>query len=54
MQTKTVEIEVYNKREKVSTTIHVEQLSENVFRTTENELFNCDLTLGTVFETRKK
>lgn len=53
MQTKIMEIEVYNKREKVSTTIHVEQLSDNVFRTTENELFNCDLTLGTEFETRQ-
>jgi len=53
MQTKTVEIEVYNKREKVSTTISVEQLSDNVFRTTENELFISDLTLGTEFETKK-
>lgn len=52
MQTKTVEIEVYDKREKLTTTIQVEQLSDNVFRTTENELFNCRLTLGTEFETR--
>lgn len=52
MQTKTVEIEVYDKREKLITTIQVEQLSDNVFRTTENELFNCRLTLGTEFETR--
>ena len=32
--------------------MHVEQLSDNVFKTTENELFNCSLTLGTEFETR--
>ncbi len=53
MQIKTVEIEVYDKREKLTTTIHVEQLSDNVFRTIENELFNCRLTLGTEFETRQ-
>jgi hypothetical protein len=52
MQTMTVEIEVYDKREKLTTTIQVEQLSDNVFRTTENELFNCRLTIGTEFETR--
>lgn len=53
MQTKTVEIEVYDKREKLTTTIQVEQLSDNIFRTTENEIFNCSLTLGTEFETRQ-
>jgi len=52
MQTKTFEIEVYDKREKITTTIHVERLSDNVFRAIENELFNCSLTLGTEFETR--
>lgn len=52
MQTKTVEIEVYDKREKMSTTMYVEQISDNVYRTTENEIFNCRLTLGTEFETR--
>jgi hypothetical protein len=52
MQTMTVEIEVYDKREKLTTTIQVEQLSDHVFRTTENELFYCRLTLGTEFETR--
>ncbi len=52
MQTKTVEIEVYDKREKLTTTMQVEQLYDNVFRTTENELFNCRLTLGTEFKTR--
>jgi hypothetical protein len=52
MQTKTVKIEIYDKREKLTTSIPVEQLSGNVFRTTENELFNCNLTRGTEFETR--
>ena len=52
MQTKTVEIEVYDKREKLTTTIQVEQLSDNIFRTTENKLFSCSLTFGTEFETR--
>lgn len=53
MQTKKVEIEVYDKRENLTTTIQVEQLSDNIFRTTENEIFNCSLTLGTEFETRQ-
>lgn len=52
MQIKTIEIEIYNKREKLTTTIQVEQLSEHVFRTTENDIFNCRLSLGTEFETR--
>lgn len=52
MQTKTVEIEVYDKREKLTTTIQLEQLSDNIFRITENEIFNCSLILGTEFETR--
>jgi hypothetical protein len=52
MQTMTVEIEVYDEQEKLTTTIQVEQHSDHVFRTTENELFNCRLTLGTEFETR--
>jgi hypothetical protein len=52
MQTKIVEIEVYDKRERLTTTIHVEQLSNHVFKAIENEIFNCNLTLGTEFETR--
>ncbi len=48
----TIEIEVYDKREHLATTVRVEQLSENIFRTVENEFFNCRLTLGTEFETR--
>lgn len=52
MQPKTVEIEVYEKREMLTTTIQVEQLSDNIYRTIENEIFNFRLTLGTEFETR--
>ncbi len=53
MQKKIVEIELYNKRERSTINVNVEQLSENVFRATENEIFNCQLSLGTEFETRQ-
>ena len=52
MQQDPIEIKVYDKREKMTTSIYVEQLSDNLFRTVENEIFNCRLTLGTEFETR--
>lgn len=52
MQPKITEIEIYDRREKMTTTIHVEQISENLFRAIENEVFNCKLTLGAEFETR--
>ena len=52
MQDNPIEIEIYDKRQKMSTTIYVDKVSENVFRAVENELFNCRLTLGTEFETR--
>lgn len=52
MQPEIVEIKVYDKRQKISTNIWVEQLSGNIYKTLENELFfNCRLTLGTEFET---
>ena len=53
MLTKTVEIEVYNNEQKLTTSIHVEQLSESIFRAIENDLFNYELTFGTEFETQK-
>ncbi len=37
---------------KVTTIMHVEQLGPNVFRASENDIMNWDLTLGTEFETR--
>lgn len=47
-----IEIKIYDKREKLTTSIYVEQISENLFRTVENEFFNSQLTSGTEFETR--
>ena len=47
-----VKIEVYHKREKITTTLYVEQLSENQFRMIDNDLVNSQLTLGTEFETK--
>ena len=52
MQQDPIEIKVYDKREKMTTSMYVEQLSANLFRTVENEIFNCRLTFGTEFETR--
>lgn len=46
------EIELYDKRERSTAIIYVEQLSENKFRMTDNDIWNCLLTLGTEFETR--
>lgn len=52
METSTTEINLYNKRERVSGIINVEQLSENTFRMVDNDIINCDLTYRTEFETR--
>jgi hypothetical protein len=52
MQDTPIQIEIYDKRQKMSTTIYVDRVSKNIFRAIENELFNCGLTLGTEFETR--
>ncbi|MFT5619425.1 MAG: hypothetical protein ACI85I_002671 [Arenicella sp.] len=52
METKEIEIQVYDKRERSTGNIYVEQLSENKFRMTDNDIFNCRLTRGTEFETR--
>lgn len=46
------EIKIYNKREGTTHSIYVEELNSNSFRMTENDIFNCRLTLGTEFETR--
>ena len=46
-----IQIEIYDKRQKMSTTIYVVKIADNIFRAVENELFNCRLTLGTEFET---
>ena len=52
MGTKEIEIRVYDKREKSTRNLYVEQLSENKFRMTDNDIFNCRLTKGTEFETK--
>lgn len=52
MNQEEVKIEIYDKREKSTTTMYVEQLAENKFRMIDNDIWNCKLTLGTEFETR--
>lgn len=52
MEKNPVQIEIYDKRLQLSTTIYVDKISDNIFRAVENEIFNCRLTLGTEFETR--
>jgi len=47
-----VKIEIYHKKEKVTSTLYVEQLSENKFRMIDNDFCNPKLTLGTEFETK--
>ncbi len=47
-----VKIKVYHKEEKVTTTLYVEQISENKFRMIDNDFCNAKLTLGTEFETK--
>ena len=47
-----VKIDVYHKKEKVTTTLYVEKLSENKFRMIDNDFCNPKLTLGTEFETK--
>lgn len=52
MKTEEVTILVYDKREQSTTTMQVEQVSDNVFRMIDNDIFNCRLTLNTEFKTR--
>lgn len=52
MKKEVVKIELYDKREKLTSTLYVEQLGENLFSMTENDIFHCHLTLGTEFQTR--
>lgn len=47
-----VEIELYDKREKTTTTLYVQKLEDNKFKMIDNDIFNCRLTIGTEFETR--
>lgn len=52
MEDQEIKIELYDKKEGSITTTYVEQLPENKFRMTENDVFNYQLTKGTEFETR--
>jgi len=52
MKEQPVKIEIYDKRERSTTTMYVERLAKSRFRMLDNDLFNCKLTLGTEFETR--
>lgn len=47
-----IKIELYDKREKSTTTLYVEQLTANKFKMIDNDFWNCELTLGTEFETK--
>jgi hypothetical protein len=52
MKAEEVKIELYDKRQRVTSTLYVEQLAENHFRMVDNAIMNCRLTLGTEFRTR--
>ncbi|MBA5791972.1 hypothetical protein H1R17_03585 [Flavobacterium sp. xlx-214] len=49
---KNKEIQIYNQTENTSTTIIVEEISNNIFRTIEDEIIDCRLSLGVEFETK--
>jgi len=51
MEDEVQSIELYDKALQITTTMAVIQLSQHIFRATENELFNDELTVGTEFET---
>ena len=52
MEEPTLQIQVYDKREKMTGNLYVVDLGDNRYRMTENDIFNCRLTLGVEFETR--
>jgi hypothetical protein len=52
MEKPTIQIQVYDKREKMTGNLYVVDLGDNRYRMTENDIFNCRLTLGVEFETR--
>lgn len=49
---KEVDIEIYYKKEKVTTTLMVAQLSVHQFKMIDNAVFDKELTLGVEFETK--
>lgn len=52
MKEEQIEIEIYDKEEKVTTTFLVEKISENRFKLIENDFFNSRYNLGAEIETR--
>jgi len=52
MENDEVMIQVYDKREKSTSSFYVKKVSDNIYRMTDNHIFNCRLTYGTEFETR--
>ncbi len=52
MKHETTQIEIYDKREKITESVTVKKLTETKFGVAENAIFNCRLTVGTEFETR--
>ncbi len=52
MNTQEIQIKLYDKRDRSTTTMYVEKLSENKYRMNDNDIFNCRLTKGTEFTTR--
>lgn len=52
MSAEITQIEIYDKREKITESVTVEKLTESKFRVAENAVLNCRLTVGTEFETR--
>lgn len=52
MEPEEVRIEIYDKRERSTSSMYVLQLADKTFRMIDNDIFNCKLSLGTEFETR--
>jgi hypothetical protein len=52
MKTEVVKIELYDKRQRSTTTMYVEKIADNHFRMIDNDIFNCRLNRGTEFITR--
>ncbi len=52
MESKEIEITVYDTRLKISSSFYALKLSENLYRMTENDIQNPRLTFGTEFETK--
>ena len=52
MEPEEIRIDVYDKRERATTSLYAIKLSDNIFRMAENDIVNCKLTFGTEFKTK--